>query len=476
MARGGAGKRPRGGSAEAGAAPASPESRGADDADGADDGAEARPGGAAQEAAGSPRAGSKARLPRKRRRQNRANKQYGRREEQEEADEKADEKAESTVPEAAAPAADVARARTPAASSAPAAPSKPATPVAGASTSLPSSASRVPATSRAPAANSTPAAKGAPGAEGAPRGSAAPSSAAARGRKDGAGKGGAGASEALVREALARLAGGRDGTLSDWLNPSHARHWAALRAQWPGLSKSSRQEVIAANAQLCSSMTKEVKHRFAADAEDHCETAPEAYRDIRAALELVARRLKKPARELRIYDPYYCDGAVARHLGAMGFPLVHNENRDFYAELAAKRVPEHDLLVTNPPYSSDHVQRLLRFVESNGRPALLLMPNYVAGKAFFRAEEYSFVVPKKRYHYWVPKGLRSKDRQGKEGHVSTLGIRTSPFISFWFAHGLAAEDLASLYAHSEASAQVVKQLKDLPKGVAPAPDGLSKLR
>jgi hypothetical protein len=430
----------------------------------ADDGTEAR--GTAEELPGALRAGSKARQPRKRRRQNRANRQYSRRDE--EADEAAESDTDATVSAAAAPDSIVASVRASAASTATAAQSKPAKPVAGSSTSVPAA----PRVKSAAAAKSAPlAARSAPAATSAPGGPAAPSSAATRGRKVSTG-----ASEALVREALVKLASGRDGTLSDWLNPSHTRHWAALRAQWSGLSKSSRQEVIAANERLCSSMTKEVKHRFATDADDHCETAPEAYRDIRAALELVARRLKKPSRELRIYDPYYCDGAVVRHLGALGFPLVHNENRDFYAEQAAKRVPEHDVLVTNPPYSSDHVQRLLHFVESNGRPALLLMPNYVAGKAFFRAEEYSFLVPKKRYHYWVPKGLRSKDRQSKEGHVSTLGIRTSPFISFWFTRGLKAEDLAPLYAHNEATALVVKQLQDLPKGVAPAPDGLSKLR
>jgi hypothetical protein len=430
-----------------------------------DESVEVVAGSAAEELPGALRAGSKARQPRKRRRQNRANKQYSRRDE---ADEAAESDTDATVSAAAAPDSIVASVRASAASTAPAAQSKAAKPVAGSSTSVPAA----PRVKSAAVAKSAPlAAQSAPAATGAPGGAAAPSSAATRGSKVSTG-----ASEALVREALVKLASGRDGTLSDWLNPSHTRHWAALREQWSSLSKSSRQEVIAANARLCSSMTKEVKHRFAADAEDHCETAPEAYRDIRAALELVARRLKKPSRELRIYDPYYCDGAVVRHLGALGFPLVHNENRDFYAEQAAKRVPEHDVLVTNPPYSSDHVQRLLHFVESNGRPALLLMPNYVAGKAFFRAEEYSFLVPKKRYHYWVPKGLRSKDRQGKEGHVSTLGIRTSPFISFWFTRGLKAEDLVPLYAHNEATALVVKQLQDLPKGVAPAPDGLSKLR
>ena len=32
------------------------------------------------------------------------------------------------------------------------------------------------------------------------------------------------------------------------------------------------------------------------------------------------------------------------------------------------RVPAHDVLVTNPPYSGDHVERLLRWCRGNGRP------------------------------------------------------------------------------------------------------------
>eukprot|EP01043_Picozoa_sp_COSAG02_P060184 COSAG02_NODE_7813_length_2836_cov_13.362862_3_plen_186_part_00 len=45
------------------------------------------------------------------------------------------------------------------------------------------------------------------------------------------------------------------------------------------------------------------------------------------------------------------------------------------------------MLVTNPPFSGDHLNRILRYVLSplhNGRPYLLLMPNYVCLKPFYR--------------------------------------------------------------------------------------------
>lgn len=45
--------------------------------------------------------------------------------------------------------------------------------------------------------------------------------------------------------------------------------------------------------------------------DDHCETAPEAYAHVAGALRLLAHALGVPAAELRVYDPYYCNGAAA---------------------------------------------------------------------------------------------------------------------------------------------------------------------
>ena len=105
---------------------------------------------------------------------------------------------------------------------------------------------------------------------------------------------------------------------------------------------------------------------FAADEDDHCETAPEAYQDVAQILLLAAEQLGKTPASLRIYDPYYCNAAVVRHLGALGFSQVYNRNEDFYAALEAGSIPEHDIVVTNPPYSGAHPERLLRFLEQNG--------------------------------------------------------------------------------------------------------------
>lgn len=74
---------------------------------------------------------------------------------------------------------------------------------------------------------------------------------------------------------------------------------------------------------------------FFAVEEDHCETAPESYAHIVGVLQLIARKLCMRPEALRIYDPYYCNGAVVRHLAALGFPNVYNCNEDFYLMQAA---------------------------------------------------------------------------------------------------------------------------------------------
>lgn len=97
------------------------------------------------------------------------------------------------------------------------------------------------------------------------------------------------------------------------------------------------------------------------ETDDHCETSPRAYDDIAPLLTLLARNLGKAPQDLAVYDPYFCAGGTKLHLAKLGFPNVYNECEDFYAVIDGKRVPEHDVIVTNPPYSGDHVKRLLRY-------------------------------------------------------------------------------------------------------------------
>jgi hypothetical protein len=45
-----------------------------------------------------------------------------------------------------------------------------------------------------------------------------------------------------------------------------------------------------------------------------------------------------------------------------------------------QQVPPFDVLITNPPYSDDHINRLFEFVTQCNKPYFLLMPNFVYTK------------------------------------------------------------------------------------------------
>jgi len=231
--------------------------------------------------------------------------------------------------------------------------------------------------------------------------------------------------EELLEQAL-KGSSDRKGTLSDWLNPQHETFWEDLKNGWKKIPKAKRKRFVALDQQKCKDSHDQRDYPFQTEPEDHCESPPEAFSDIAPVLQYLAADLGKSRKDLKIYDPYFCDGKVISHLGSLGFQSVYNRNQDFYTAI----VPDHDVVVTNPPYSGDHIEKLLAFVRKNGKPAILLMPNFVCQKPFFRAHDFTFWIPPSRYVYYIPKGFRKND--GKHNHVSSLGVRNSPFISFWF--------------------------------------------
>ena len=90
------------------------------------------------------------------------------------------------------------------------------------------------------------------------------------------------------------------------------------------------------------------------------------------------------------------------------------------------QVPLHDVVVTNPPYTGDHVERLLRFLLANGKPLFVLMPNYFGDDGSGRGQGLGtprqrqnwvdtlgdgrlqpvLLCPRERYQYWTPESLR----------------------------------------------------------------------
>ena len=169
---------------------------------------------------------------------------------------------------------------------------------------------------------------------------------------------------------------------------------------------------------------------FAVDYNDCFETPLAAYRDLQPALSIMASGKANPT----IYDPYFCMGKMHAHLNQLGFDDVINRNADFYEDVRLNRVPAHDVLVSNPPYSSDHKQKLLHYLlnSKTTRPFCLLLPAYTATKFYWRREfveamhnKYSgfsflYLMPPQSYAYDHPDGT------GKE---------TPPFYSAWFIGG-----------------------------------------
>lgn len=100
---------------------------------------------------------------------------------------------------------------------------------------------------------------------------------------------------------------------------------------------------------------------------------------------------------------------------------VYNKNEDFYAAISQKSTPEYDVLLTNPPYSGDHWDRLLDFgcygADASGieggsgssRPLLALMPDFIAERSGFKqratdaGKRWVFLGPKeKAYRFAAP--------------------------------------------------------------------------
>ena len=189
--------------------------------------------------------------------------------------------------------------------------------------------------------------------------------------------------------------------------------------------------------------------------DDHCESPMTAYADIRPVLDLFVRQQRGTAfqsnhanskggagagADICIYDPYYCNGRVADHLEGLGYPNVYNKKEDCYAVWNDPgRYPTYDLFLTNPPYSDDHIERLMAHVTSthfqqNKTPWLLLMPTFVHKKEYYqRLTAHSgqaplYVVPHKRYIYAPPRKFRTKT-------LSATHKKSSPFVTMWYLWG-----------------------------------------
>jgi hypothetical protein len=178
--------------------------------------------------------------------------------------------------------------------------------------------------------------------------------------------------------------------------------------------------------------------------DDHCETPLKSYEDILPLLHAAARSFSSSSSStLKIYDPYYCDGSVIKHLSTLGYSNVYNKKEDCYKIWQMKSSePIYDILITNPPYSEDHIERLITYVTSQTKLGttkatkawLLLMPTWVHKKEYYITATTAskitpfYIVPKKRYIYCPPPNYRTKRESG-------VHKKSSPFISMWYCWG-----------------------------------------
>lgn len=126
---------------------------------------------------------------------------------------------------------------------------------------------------------------------------------------------------------------------------------------------------------------------FEVDYNDHFETPAIAYSDVLSLLDQLSTQLNKSKAELIIYDPYYCLGNMKAYLQQLGFINVINENRDFYKDIRTKKLPNYDILLTNPPYSGEHKIKLMQYLMSSthaNRPFALLLPLYTITKSYWK--------------------------------------------------------------------------------------------
>lgn len=89
---------------------------------------------------------------------------------------------------------------------------------------------------------------------------------------------------------------------------------------------------------------------FATHVDDHAETPTEAYEDVGPILDYICTLLNRTRATLRIWDPFFCQGTMVQRLASLGFTSVTNNNEDAYQVIQERREPEHDVLLSNPPF------------------------------------------------------------------------------------------------------------------------------
>jgi hypothetical protein len=162
---------------------------------------------------------------------------------------------------------------------------------------------------------------------------------------------------------------------------------------------------------------------------DDRETPFTALQDIDVFLESIAFICNKKRSNLGIYDPYYCHGSIKTDMEKLGYcgTFIHNDPVDCYLAQKLKKVPDHDVVLTNPPFSGDHIKRALVYVQKSKKPWAFLLPSNVFLRPWFEelfaCDSIYFIAPHTRYSFEAP-----STQTTTESHT--------PFVTMWYIGGI----------------------------------------
>lgn len=167
---------------------------------------------------------------------------------------------------------------------------------------------------------------------------------------------------------------------------------------------------------------------FGPSADDR-ETPLKAIEDIFPIIISIKIYKQSQLEDIQIYDPYYCNGNIKIRLQSLGLNInkIQNEPIDCYQAQKKNLVKPFDLLLSNPPYSGDHIRRCIQYSVKSKKPWLLLLPSNVIHRQWFvndiKNYNIMYIAPYEKYIF----------------EVNETNISHIPMVTIWFL-GIPPED------------------------------------
>lgn len=160
---------------------------------------------------------------------------------------------------------------------------------------------------------------------------------------------------------------------------------------------------------------------FGPSADDR-ETLLKALEDILPIINAIVLYKQCSFEDIQIYDPYYCNGNIKLRLQSLGLNInsIQNDPIDCYYAQKNNLIRPFDLLLSNPPYSGDHIRRCIQYSIKINKPWILLLPSNVMHRPWFNEviKNYSilYIAPLEKYIF----------------EVNNTNISHVPMVTIWF--------------------------------------------